>query len=142
MIAMSNHTLPVPRRRFWPSQSGASAVEFAIIAPVLIAGLLSVVEFGRVMYSKVEFEYAVYNASRFGMAIKDANTTRVQTALRDNLILLKPANLNAVTFSEVTNADKTRTATLTASYRVDFLVPLTNYASITLTRKTSFLRGP
>jgi Flp pilus assembly protein TadG len=127
-------------RLFRRAQSGVAAVEFAFVVPVFLAGSLFVVEFGRLTYSKVEFEYAVFNATRFGVVMKTADTTKVKQALSDSLILLNPAKLNAVTFSEVTNADKTRTATLTASYQVDFLVPVTDKKSVTLSKSVTFLR--
>jgi Flp pilus assembly protein TadG len=129
------------RLRFLSSQAGAAGVEFAFVVPVFLAAVLFVVETGRVVYSKVEFEYAVFNATRFGMVMKTADTDHVKQALSSSLILLNPAKLNAVTVSEVTNADKTRTATLTASYKVDFLVPVSEHKSLTLSKSVTFLRA-
>lgn len=129
-------------RRLRGDQAGNISVEFAFVAPVFIAIILIVIEFGRVMYSKVEFEYAVFNATRFGMVSRAADTTKVKQALNANLFLLDPAHLKTVTVAEVTNPDKTRTATLTAAYQVDFLFPITVQKSLTLTKTVSFLRGP
>ena len=129
------------RRRLFASDAGVAVVEFAFVMPVFLAGILFVTEFGRLAYAKVEFEYAVFNATRFGMVMKNADTTKVKQALNDNLILLNPSKLNAVTFSEVANADQTRTATLTASYQVDFLVPMTAKKSVTLSKSVTFLRN-
>lgn len=129
------------RHRLGACTSGAAAVEFAFVVPVLFAGLFLVVEFSRVMYSKIEFEYAMFNATRFGMVMKTADTAKVTKAVSDNFILLDPTHLTSVSFSEVANPDKTRTATLTASYDVQFLVALTSSKSITLSRSVSFLRA-
>ncbi|MEQ1651874.1 MAG: TadE/TadG family type IV pilus assembly protein [Hyphomicrobium sp.] len=128
-------------RRFAISDAGAAAIEFAFVVPVLLAGLLLVVEFGRLFYSKVEFEYAMFSATRFGMVMKAADTDKVKKSVADNLILLNPANLKNVTLVEVVNADKTRTATLNASYQVNFMVPLTDHKSVTLSRAVTFLRA-
>lgn len=128
--------------RFVDCRRGTAAVEFAFVLPVLFAGLFVAVEFGRVMYSKIEFEYAMFNATRFGMVMKTADTAKVQKAVSDNFLLLNPAKLSGIAFSEVVNPDKTRTATLTASYEVDFLVAVTEQQSIKFSRSVTFLRGP
>lgn len=121
-------------------RAGTAGVEFAFVVPVFIAMLMAAIEFGRVAYSKAEFEYAVFNATRYGMVARAANTDQIKKSLRDNLILLDPAKLSTVTVSEVVNADKSRTATLTAAYQFDFLVPITEHSSVTLSKSVSFLR--
>ena len=128
-------------KRFAASRSGTAAIEAAFILPVFLAGLFIVIEFGRVFYSKVEFEYAVYNATRFASVTKTADSAKINQALRNSLVLLDPAKLKGVTFSEINNGDNTRTANLTVSYQVDFLLPITSHRSITLSRTISFLRG-
>ncbi len=119
--------------------AGATGVEFALIIPLLLAGLFVVIEFSRVMYAKVEFEYAVFSATRFSSVSKSADTTKVQKALSDSLILLSSAKLNPITLSVTPNADKTSTATLTATYTVESLLPLTSLTTVTLTKTVSFL---
>lgn len=141
MTTAPHHRRLFPRCAFGRCDAGIAAVEFAMVIPVLLVGLLLIIEFGRLTYSKVEFEYAVSNATRFGMVMKTADTTRVKQAVSDNLILLNPANLQNVTVAEVTNADSTRTATLTASYQVKLLVPMTDLKSVTLSRTMTFLRA-
>jgi Flp pilus assembly protein TadG len=128
-------------KRFAASRSGTAAIEAAFILPVFLAGLFIVVEFGRVFYSKVEFEYAVYNATRFASVSKTADSAKINQALRNSLILLNPAKLQDVTFAETKNGDNTRTANLTVTYQVDFLLPITSRRYITLSRTISFLRG-
>ncbi|MBA4130224.1 MAG: hypothetical protein C0519_02245 [Hyphomicrobium sp.] len=120
--------------------AGTAAVEFAFVVPVFIALTMAAIEFSRVVYSKAEFEYAIYNATRYGMVARAANTDQIKKSLSDNLILLDPAKLSTVTISEVVNADKSRTATLTAAYQFEFLVPITEHASVTLSKSVSFLR--
>lgn len=131
----------IGNRKLIRDESGAAGIEFAFVFPVFLAALFLTVEFGRVMYSKIEFEYAVFNATRFAMVMKAADTATVKQAVSDKLILLKPANLKDVTVTEVANPDKTKTATLTAAYQVDFLLPISSLKSITLTRTVSFLRA-
>lgn len=128
-------------QRLASCDSGVAAVEFAMIIPVLLVALLLTIEFGRLTYSKVEFEYALFNATRYGMVQKAADTAKIKQAISDNLMLLKPANLKNVTVTEVANPDKTRTATITASYDVKLLVPFSDMKSITLSRTMTFLRA-
>lgn len=131
------------RRRsngFWRQQSGTSGVEAALVLPVFLACMLFVVEFGRVLYSKVEFEYAMNVATRLGMIQKDADTAKVMQAVRDRFMLLKADHLSGVTYTEKANADNSKTATITANYRVEFLLPVTKSRSVTLSRSMSFLK--
>jgi Flp pilus assembly protein TadG len=121
------------------NDGGAAAVEFALVIPVLLIGLFLTIEFARVMYSKIEFEYAVFSATRFSSVGKIVDTAKLQQALGDNLVLLNPKYLNPIGYTVVKNADNTQTAMLTASYRVDSLLPLTDMTSITLSRSISYL---
>ncbi len=126
---------------FARNRSGAAAVEAAFVLPVMLAGFFLVMETGRVFFAKVEFDYAVHAATRLGMVANNANKAAVEQEMKNRFILLAPANLNGVTMAEVVNADNTRTATLTASYQFNFLIPFTSHKSITLTRTVSFLKG-
>lgn len=123
-------------------ERGTATVELAFVLPVFLVMLFVAVEFGRVMYAKAEFEYAVFNASRFATVNKTANEAAVKKSLTDSFMLLKPANLKAAAMTEVANADKTRTATFVVSYDVDLLLPITEHKAITLSRTIAFLRAP
>ncbi|MDD2904054.1 MAG: pilus assembly protein [Syntrophales bacterium] len=48
-------------------QQGASAVEFAVIAPLFIALLLSIVEFGMILYTKGMMTHAAREGARYGV---------------------------------------------------------------------------
>ncbi len=128
-------------RSFARDRSGVAAVEAAFVLPLMLAGLFFVIETGRVFFAKIEFDYAVHAATRLGMVANNASTAVVEQEMRNRFILLAPTSLTGVTMAEVVNADNTRTATLTASYRFDFLIPFTQHDSITLTRTVSFLKG-
>ena len=133
------HRQPRKCRRFFASDAGAVAIEFAFVIPVLLVGIFAVIEVGRIMYSKIEFDYAVYSATRTSAVYKMTDTAKVQQAVVDKLVFLQPANLNPVNYSVVTNADNTKTATISASYRIDSVLPLANWTSMTLTRNITFL---
>ena len=49
------------------SQKGASVVEFAIMAPLFIALLFAIVEFGMILYTKSMLAHASREGARFGV---------------------------------------------------------------------------
>ncbi len=121
---------------------GAAAVEAAFVLPVFFAGLFIVVEFGRVFYSKVEFEYAFSSAIRSGMVQKVATKATMTKALGESMITLDPLQVLDVSFSETNNADNTRTAAWSAAYQIELLAPITSKKSIKVSKSTSFVRAP
>ncbi|MBR0801888.1 pilus assembly protein, partial [Bradyrhizobium jicamae] len=52
------------RAAFWPDTSGASALEFGLIAPVFFAFLFGVIEFGLLMWTQVGMQHAVEVTAR------------------------------------------------------------------------------
>ncbi len=51
-------------RRFWANIRGATAVEFAITAPVFFALLFGIVDGGRLLWTQVGLQHAVEMAAR------------------------------------------------------------------------------
>ncbi|MGX9900233.1 TadE/TadG family type IV pilus assembly protein [Arthrobacter sp. SA17] len=99
------------------SERGAVAVEFAILAPVLIMILMGIMEFGRAYNAQV----ALTNAAREGvrvMAISN-NQTAARTSAKNAAPTLNPALVDSnITFSAascVTDAQMTVTVTYTLS---------------------------
>jgi Flp pilus assembly protein TadG len=54
-------------RAFCRSNARASAVEFAIATPILIALMFAVIEFGRAWWTKNSLQYAVERAARYAV---------------------------------------------------------------------------
>ena len=52
------------KRAFWPDRSGASALEFGLIAPFFFAFLFGVIEFGLLMWTQVGMQHAVAVTAR------------------------------------------------------------------------------
>ncbi|THD80526.1 MAG: pilus assembly protein [Phenylobacterium sp.] len=50
--------------RLWRSRDGATAVEFAFVAPVLLALLLGVMEIGRAFWSQAALNFVVQQVAR------------------------------------------------------------------------------
>ncbi len=77
--------------RAWRSQSGATAVEFALVCLPLFLLVLGVIEFGRAFYVRNDLSYAADVAARqvlIGKIARDAPDSEAQTklasAVRDN----------------------------------------------------------
>ncbi|TCN32680.1 TadE/TadG family type IV pilus assembly protein [Sinorhizobium americanum] len=71
-------------RRVWRSQSGATAVEFAIVCFPLLLLILGVVEFGRAFYVRNDLSYAADFAARqvlIGQIARDAPDSEAQSKL-------------------------------------------------------------
>ena len=60
--------------RLLASRSGATAVEMALLLPVLLSLLFGICEFGRAMWTQTSLQYAVEEAARCA-AINSANCT-------------------------------------------------------------------
>jgi Flp pilus assembly protein TadG len=52
------------RRELGPGRAGTAAIEFAIVAPVLLLCVLGLMEFGRAMWTRAALSYAVQSAAR------------------------------------------------------------------------------
>lgn len=99
------------------SERGAAAVEFALLAPVLITILLGIMEFGRAYNAQV----SLTNAAREGvrvMAISN-NQESARTAAKNGAAALSPAlvdsNIAFSTASCSTGAQMTVTVSYTLS---------------------------
>ena len=80
-------------------ESGATAVEFAFIAPVAIVMMLAAVESGRLMFSLNELEASLSEAARELMIDPEASNTEVRTTLCSRFVVV---DCDAVTFTATT----------------------------------------
>lgn len=72
--------------RWLKSRSGATAVEFAMIAPLLFSLLVGTVEIGRFFYVRSSLQKAVDDASRHAMRISGASDQQLLQIAQQNLI--------------------------------------------------------
>lgn len=69
------------------SQRGASAVEFAILAPLFVALLFAIVEFGMILYTQNMLAQASRAGARFGVVFANPRPNAAQiTAVVQNLL--------------------------------------------------------
>jgi len=81
----SNHLRRLRAHPIYARTEGASALEFALIAPVMMLMLMGSVEFSLIMYAQSVLSNAVYNGSRMG---KTGYATTGQTRLQSVVALV------------------------------------------------------
>jgi len=67
---------------FWRCERGTAAVEFAIIALVLVSLLVAVVDFGRTLYVKNQLSYLADQATRMVLLNPAISDATLETELR------------------------------------------------------------
>jgi len=86
------------------SQRGASAVEFAVIAPLFVALLFGIVEFGLILYTQSMLTNASREGARFGVVYCNPRRTpaEIQTVVQN---FLNQMNLTSTAGVNVTYPD-------------------------------------
>ena len=103
-------------------QGGAAAVEFAIIAPMFFALLLSVIDVGRYMWTLNTIQYATDEAVRAG-AIQELSSAEIK-----NRIAKAVAPISSTEVA-VTVASSTDALTVTANSTYRFFFPISAFVS-------------
>lgn len=124
-------------RRLWrraACEAGATAVEFAMVAPLLFGLLFGVIEFGRAVYTQGALAFAAHEATRWALvntppldALGDPDYVLYQTQIEQealkNLILVSPLKTNPVSAISTPQAQNTRDVTVTMNYTYEVLLP-------------------
>lgn len=81
------HGIPALDRRHRRSQSGAAAVEFALILPFLLALLLGVVDLGLAVYTQSVLYHASREGARSGvvLALQRPSSQSIASVVQDRL---------------------------------------------------------
>lgn len=104
-------------------QRGAAAVEFAMIAPMFFALLLSAVDVGRYMWTLNTIQYAIDEAIRAGV-IQALTTDEIKTRVADAV-----APIGGVTDVTVDVTSGSSTLTVTANSTYQFFFPISSFLS-------------
>jgi Flp pilus assembly protein TadG len=121
---------------------GVSAIEFAILAPVLFTLVLGALDFGRLFYVRQGMEYATEQAARYYMLNPAAAQSDVTRVLTSAMVGGMGAQL-AVTYADTTNCNSKSTltcTTITATYPFHFIVGMLGLPDQTLTAKAQSVR--
>jgi len=118
---------------------GATAVEFAIIAPVFLAMTLGVVEVGRALWIKATMQHAVEQTTRYFMVnnsdCTDDLPTCITTLQTYATTRFAESGMDTASFS-VTAAETTISSTvymgITASYSFTPIIEIVEFPDVTL----------
>ena len=64
-------------RQFWRDLAGAAVLEYAFTAPIMLAGVVGVMEIGNVMFVNTLMEGAARDAARYGITGQGTETERL-----------------------------------------------------------------
>lgn len=105
------------RRSSWGSDSGAAAVEFALVFPILILILIGIIEYGSVFNAQLMLTSAAREGART-MAVT-GSVAQARTAVIDAAIGLTPA----LTAADIVITPGSCSATTNISVTIDYNKP-------------------
>lgn len=114
-------------------ERGVGAVEAALTLPILIVMMLGLMEVGRALFIKGVMTHSVQEGARFALVSPIASEEAIKDRVRQNFVLIDPANITAFTVQNVVNTDNTRTITITLSYNHQLIIPLALSSGLTFT---------
>jgi Flp pilus assembly protein TadG len=120
-----------------PSERGAVAVEFALLAPALIMLLLGIMEFGRAYNVQISLTNAAREAVR-NMAINNSQAT-ARTAAQNAAVQLNPALADGDVAFSATNCSVGAQMTVTITYSLSTMTGIAG--PFTITGKGTMLCG-
>ena len=131
------------------AESGASAIEFALVAPILLAMIFGIMDSGRAVFTQAVIHFAAQEAARWAVVHPPASTSATDIALHeaaieqeveDHLILISPNNVATVTAIAAPDpATNTRTISINVSYNFEWMLPYIDqgFGPIVLTATSS-----
>jgi Flp pilus assembly protein TadG len=117
---------------FSACRCGATAVEFAIVAPVFLAMMVGVFELSRAMWIKASMQYAVEEAARYAAVNTSSSAATLQTYAESKL---SDVGVGTTGMTFTITADGT-VADIQVSYSFETLTSLLPFPSLTLTAKS------
>ena len=118
----------LPDRNFARDQSGATAVEFALVSSAFIALVMGICYVGLMLFNNLSLEWAVASASRLAEINKSVTQTTIAQAVNDRLSSMALPNATVSYNSSVSGG--LRTAVITASYDQTYTLPLVSTFNI------------
>jgi Flp pilus assembly protein TadG len=119
---------------FWRDRRGASLVEFAITLPITLMIIMGGIEFGRVYWVRHTLQFAAEETGRYAMAHTTVTADQLKTYAQANLPGLDPASATVTVTPD--NVGGVNYVTIKVTTLFDFLIPLVDLSSLTLTGTT------
>lgn len=102
-------------------ERGATALEFALVAPVFLLFILGIVDFGRLFWVKNLMQYGAEQTARYAMVSPSATDTDLETYANTEVGDLQDGIAYAVNTETI---DGVKYRIITASSTFKFLMPL------------------
>ena len=100
---------------------GATAVEFALVAPIFLMFVLGIIDLGRLFFVKNLMQYATEQTARYAMVNPTATVADLETYAEDEIAAL----FSGITFTADTETiDAVQFRTITATYTFSYMMPL------------------
>jgi len=100
---------------------GATAVEFALVAPIFLMFVLGIIDLGRLFFVKNLMQYATEQTARYAMVTPTATVAELETYAEDEIAAL----FSGITFTADTETiDAIQFRTITATYTFSYMMPL------------------
>ncbi len=124
------------------SATGAAAVEFAILAPVLILVIVGIAQLGILFLSNAGLRSAVAEGARYATIFPRPTDSQIRQRISDARFGLNPARLSTPTIVYGV-ADGANYADITVSYSVPLDFIFFNLPPVTLTEsRRAFIQPP
>jgi Flp pilus assembly protein TadG len=123
------------------NRAGATAVEFAILAPVMFAMLFGVFQLGWALHCNQNVDFAVQRATRQLVGTPSLTQPQIQANVRSLLTGPDPSQVT-VNLIEDPAGTSPRKALVTAAYAHSIDVPLLNSFSYTYNTSSTMVLSP
>lgn len=128
--------------KFCRACSGTVAVEFALLAPVLLLMIYGIIETGRGVWVQNAMQLAVEEAARYAMANPDATNAAIITEGRDMLAGLNAGDFTFTVTTEAGTGISYITVTATHQFNLMFPMPDVDGTTTRLLSLSAFSRQP
>ena len=112
-------------RSLWRDR-GAAAVEFALVLPVLLLIIFGIIDFGRMLYTKITLTQAAQAAARAGAILGPSSGQAEGQTAASGL----NGGVTVVVTACADSTDNPKNATATVTYHFDFVTPLAALADL------------
>lgn len=125
-------------RRLARRHEGATAVEFALVAPVFLMMVLGIFEMGRALWIKAVMQFGLEEATRYALINTSAATATLETYAKSKMtgVFVSSAALAVTATSSISGG--VTYMSITASYNFTVLVPIVTIPNVTLQAKSKF----
>ena len=118
------------------NEHGATAVEFALVAPIFLIFVIGIIDLGRLFYIKNVMQFSVEQASRYAIV----NPSVTDTALEAYADAKAIPMFNGITFdADAPGTDVVSSIyyrTITGSYTFQYMTPIITVGDVELTAKS------